>query len=137
MNIGYALAVAAIDGAAMVAQFSPARIDADDVWALLAKVEVRHDPAFDTGGMMKRGQTRVAVTFTDGQRIVVERASSRAIESPQSSDEVAAKYRRLTDGLIDTARQQAIEQMVRSLEEVKDVRELLVLLAPPAGAAFK
>lgn len=137
MNIGYALAVAAIDGAAMVAQFSPARIDADDVWALLAKVEVRHDPAFDAGGMLKRGQTRVAVTFTDGQRIVVERESSRAIESPQSSDEVAAKYRTLTEGLIDAPRQQAIEQMVRSLEEVKDVRELLALLAQPAGAAFE
>ena len=137
MNIGYALAVAAIDGAAMVQQFTPARIDADDVWALLAKVEVRHEPAYDAGGMLKRGQARVAVTFNDGQRIVVERAMSRAIESPQSTDEVAAKYRTLTDGLIDAPRQQAIEQMVRSLEELKDVRELLALLAPPAGAAFE
>jgi len=85
---------------------------------------------------MKRGQTRVAVTFTDGQRIVVERATSRAIESPQSSDEVAAKYRTLTDGLIDTPRQQAIEQMVRSLESLDDIRDLLTLLAPPVNAAF-
>ncbi len=137
MNIGYALAVAVLDGAAMVSQFSPARIDADDVWALLTKVEVRHDPAFDTGGPLKRGQTRVAVTFTDGQRIVVERATSRAIESPPDTDAVASKYRALTDGLMDKERQQKIENMVRSLEQLDDIRELIALLAPPVQAAFE
>ena len=137
MNIGYALAVAVLDGAAMVQQFSPARIDADDVWALLAKVEVRHDPAFDTGGPLKRGQTRVAVTFADGQRVVVERATSRAIESPPDTDAVAAKYRALTDGLMDRQRQQKIEHMVRSLEQLDNIRELIALLAPPVQAAFE
>ena len=137
MNIGYALAVAVLDGAAMVQQFAPARINADDVWEFLPRVKVRHDPAFDVGGPLKRGQSRVAVTFTDGQRLVVERPMSRAIESPQSSDEVAAKFRALTDGLIDRTRQQAIEQMVRSLEDLADLRELLALLAPPVKAAFE
>lgn len=137
MNIGYALAVAVLDGAAMVKQFTPARIDADDVWALLPKVEVRHQPAFDAGGPTSRGRVRLVVTFTDGQRIEVNRTASRAIESPQSNDEVAAKYRALTDGLVDAGRQRAIEQMVRSLEAVDDVRELLALLAPPVNAAFE
>jgi 2-methylcitrate dehydratase PrpD len=136
MNIGYALAVAVLDGAAMVQQFSPSRIDADDVWALIPKIEVRHDPAFDAGGMAKRGQTRVAVTFTDGERIVVERTASRAIESPQSTGEVAAKYRTLTDGLIDAPRQLAIEEMTLAIERLDDMRELMALLAPAAGAAF-
>jgi aconitate decarboxylase len=136
MNIGYALAVAVLDGAAMVKQFSPARIDADDVWALLPRIEVRHQPAFDAGGPLKRGRVGLVVTFTDGQRIEVERNASRAIESPQDNDGVAAKYRTLTDGLIDAGRQQAIEQQVRALEELPDVRELLALLAPPVAAAF-
>ncbi len=73
MNIGYALAVAVLDGAAMVQHFSPEHIDSDDVWALLPKVEVRHDPAFDAGSPMKRGPSRVAVTFNDSQRIVAAR----------------------------------------------------------------
>lgn len=136
MNIGYALAVAAIDGAAMVRQFSPARIDADDVWALLPRVEVRHDPAFDAGGMLKRGQTRVAVTFTDGQRIVAERASSPVIEKPQDTAGVAAKFRSLTDGLIDAPRQRAIEEMALGVEDLPDVRELMALLAPVVRPAF-
>ncbi|CAN5339554.1 MmgE/PrpD family protein [soil metagenome] len=136
MNIGYALAVAVLDGAAMVAQFSPARIDADDVWALLPRIAVLHEPAFDAGGPLGRGQTRVAVTFTDGQRIEVRRNASRAIEHPQDSDAVAAKFRALTDGLIDAPRQQAIEQAVRSIESLGDVRELLALLAPAVRPAF-
>jgi 2-methylcitrate dehydratase PrpD len=57
MNIGYALAVAAIDGAAMVDQFSPDRIDSDDVWRLIPKITARHDPEFDKGGPLKRGRT--------------------------------------------------------------------------------
>lgn len=136
MHIGYALAVAVLDGAALVAQFTPARIDADDVWALLPRIEVRHDAALDAGGAQARGRVRLAVTFTDGQRIEVQRRASRAIEAPQSNAEVAAKFRALTDGLVAPARQQAIEQMVAGLETLGDVRELMALLAPPVGAAF-
>jgi 2-methylcitrate dehydratase PrpD len=136
MNIGYCVAVAVVDGAAMVRQFAPARIDSDDVWALVPKVEVRNDPAFDVGGAAKRFQCRVAVTFTDGQRIEVLRATARTIESRQSTDEVAQKYRALTDGLIDTSRQKEIEQMVRGIEEVDDVRDLLTLLSAPVEPAF-
>lgn len=136
MNIGYALAVASIDGAAMLQQFSPARIDADDVWALLPKVEVRHDPSFDAGGILSRGRSRVAVTFSDGERIVVERSGPRTTQQPLDTDGVAGKYRELTDGLIDSERQGAIERTVRSIEELDDVRDLLALLGPPVAAAF-
>ncbi|MES2184139.1 MAG: MmgE/PrpD family protein [Pseudomonadota bacterium] len=136
MNIGYALAVAVLDGAALVPQFAPARIDADDVWQLLPRITVRHEPSFDNLGPLRRGRCRMAVTFTDGQCIVTERNASRAIETPQDNDGVAAKYRALTDGLIDAGRQARIELLVRSLEELGDVRELIALLAPPAAAAF-
>jgi 2-methylcitrate dehydratase PrpD len=138
MNIGYALAVAVLDGAAMVAQFTPQRIDSDDVWELLARVRVRHDPAFDGSGgdIRTRFRVRVAVSFTDGQRIEVDRGASRAIQSPLPAHEVIAKFRTLTDHIVDVARRQAIERMVLDLEELPDVRELLALLAPPVEAAF-
>jgi 2-methylcitrate dehydratase PrpD len=137
MNIGYALAVAVLDGAAMVKQFAPERIDADDVWALLPKIDVRHDPGFDAGGQTARGRTRLIVTFTDGQRIEINRKASRVIENPPDSAWVAAKYRSLTDGLIDSDRQSQIQQMVMSLETLDDMRDLIALLAPPVLAAFE
>lgn len=136
MNIGYALAVAVLDGAAMVQQFTPARIDSDDVWALLPKVEVRNDASFDDGEVSNRFKSRVAVTFSDGERIEVLRNCSRTIESPLTTDEVARKYRVITDGLIETGRQRAIEEMVLGLEDLKDIRDLLALLSPPAKPAF-
>ncbi|ETF03005.1 MmgE/PrpD family protein [Advenella kashmirensis W13003] len=136
MNIGYCLAVAVLDGTAMMRQFAPARIDSDDVWALIPKIEVRHEPAFDVGGAAQRFQCRVAVTFTDGERIEVLRQTSRAMAARQSTDEVAEKYRSLTDGLIDRSRQQQIEQMVRCIEEVDDIRDLLALLSPVVKPVF-
>ncbi|AQV96798.1 MmgE/PrpD family protein [Cupriavidus necator] len=136
MNIGYALAVAVLDGAALVPQFSPSRIDSDDVWALLPRIDVRHEPSFDAGGQRGRGRVRLVVTFTDGERIEVNRQMSRAIESPQTNDEVAEKYRALTHDLIEPERQASIEHMVRNLEALDDVRDLLGLLAPPVKSPF-
>jgi len=50
MNIAYALAVALIDGEAMVRQFAPERINRDDVWALVPRIRAHHDSAFDKAG---------------------------------------------------------------------------------------
>lgn len=136
MNIGYALAAAVLDGAAMVKQFTPSRINRDDVWAMLARIDVRHEPAFDAGGQKGRGRTRLVIDFKDGQRIEVNRQASRSIESPGSNDWVASKYRDLTAGLLDADRQSRIEQLVRKLEEQDDVSELFRLLASPVPAAF-
>ncbi|QHE87483.1 MmgE/PrpD family protein [Hydrogenophaga sp. BPS33] len=137
MNIGYCMAVAILDGEAVVRQFTPARIEAEDVWNLIPKVEVRNDPEFDEGGAEMRFRSRVAVTFTDGERIEVERHTSRTIEARQSIEEVAEKYCSLTDGLIDPERQRKIQEMVLDIEALDDVRELLALLAPPVGTAFE
>jgi 2-methylcitrate dehydratase PrpD len=136
MHLGYTLAVALLDGTVMASQYAPGRLDADDVWKLIPKISVRHEPEFDALGPARRGRTRMVVTFTDGQRIEVNRTGSRAVETPSDNDAVAAKYRALTTGLIDPDRQKKIEAMVRSLEDLDDMRELIALLAPPARGAF-
>jgi 2-methylcitrate dehydratase PrpD len=136
MNIAYALAVAVLDGAAMVQQFSPARIDRDDVWALIPRIVARHEPEFDIGGREGRFRTRLRVKFRDGAQIEVARAGSRAVEEPQSNAEIVRKFRTLTDGLITRERQAAIERAIAGLEELADIDTLVRLLAPPVAAAF-
>lgn len=136
MNIGYALAVAAIDGAAMVAQFAPGRVDADDVWQLLPRVAVRHDPEFDKLGVTGRGRTRVAVTFTDGRRIEVNRMAQRVIEQPQPTSEVVAKFRTLVEPLMPAARAREIEALVLGLEDLPDIRALAALLGSAVASPF-
>jgi 2-methylcitrate dehydratase PrpD len=136
MNIGYALAVAVLDGAALVKQFAPDRIDADDVWALLPRIRVHHQPAFDEGGPQARGRTRLVVSFRDGERVEVNRTVSRSIATPPSTGEVVAKFRTLTDGLITRERQDRLVDTVLALDKLPDVRALVALLAPPVRAPF-
>ena len=136
MNMAYAIAVAIIDGAAMVHQFSPQRIDQDDVWRLIPKVTAHHNPEFDNAGQLGRGRTRMCVRFTDGTTMESFRQASRAILSPLSNEEILAKFRVLTDGIVDTARREAIEQAVLHMEELPSASRLTELLAPAVGAAF-
>ena len=136
MNIAYALAVGVIDGAAMVRQFAPSRINRDDVWALIPRIRAVHNPEFDKLGPTGRGKTVMRVRFKDGTVLQGERAGSRAALTPIGEDEIREKYRVLTSGLIDDARRDAIERVVLSLESVADIGELAGLLAAPVGAAF-
>ncbi|MGP1664909.1 MAG: hypothetical protein ACTS5I_03130 [Rhodanobacter sp.] len=136
MNIGYALAVALIDGAAMVNQFSPQRIDSDDVWRIIPKIAVRHDPEFDEGGPLKRGSTRMRVILTNGRPLETFRTVSKTIGEPMSNDAVVRKFHTLTYGLLADQRRQDIATAVLALDSMPDVTALIELLAPPVRGAF-
>jgi hypothetical protein len=136
MNLGYALAAAIIDGEALVQQFSPQRINQDDVWALIPRITAHHDADCDRAGPLSRGRTRLRVEFCDGEVLERERQASRAILQPQSNDLIVAKYRHLSDGLIDEQRQAEIERAVLSLERLPDAKKLTELLFPTVCAAF-
>ncbi|MDQ2733422.1 MAG: MmgE/PrpD family protein [Pseudomonadota bacterium] len=137
MNVGYALAVAVIDGAAMVRQFAPQRINRDDVWSLIPRIRVRHNEEFDKLGPAGRGQSRVRVSFKDGSQLEVYRASSRSMAQLLTADEIVAKFRTLTNGLIEPARQSEILRAVQSLEELPDIAALIELLAPQVRPVFE
>ena len=134
MNVGYAVAVAILDGAAMVQQFAPKRIDSEDVWALIPRIEAHHEPEFDKPGMARK--TRMTVRLKDGSTLQHTVEAARTIAQPLTNDQIVAKYRTLTDGIVDAKRQAAIVELVQSLETMKDVSALTRLLAPEVGAAF-
>ena len=133
MNVAYALAVAVLDGAAMIRQFAPERIVQDDVWALIPKIRARHDPEFNKKGPAGRGAVRLRVRFTDGTVIEKFLGLPHGVASPLSGDQVVAKFRTLTDAVVETSRARQIEGMVLDLENLKDVTELVDLLAPPSA----
>jgi aconitate decarboxylase len=135
MNVAYAVAVAILDGAAMVQQFSPQRIASDDVWGLIPKIEAHHDPEFDKAGSSVR-KTRMTVRLHDGSRLQHTVEVARTIATPLSNDGVVAKYHSLTDSIVDSVRQSAIAKCVLNLEAMKDTSELSRLLAPDVGEAF-
>jgi aconitate decarboxylase len=137
MNIAYVLAVAVLDGTALVDQFSPARLDADDVWALLPRIEAHHDPAFDTGGPIGRGRTRLRITFTGGVVLEASLAAARSALQPLSDGAIVDKFRRLTRGVIDPDRSQRIERLVLSIDELPDIRPLLESVASTVRSPFE
>jgi 2-methylcitrate dehydratase PrpD len=135
MNIAYVLAVAVLDGAVLIEQFSPARIDADDVWELIPRITAHHNQDFDTQPR-SRGQTRVTVRLTDGTIEESYQYAARSILSPLSNEEIVAKYRALTRRVMDAERQARLEELVLSLETVADLGTLTGLLAPSVGSPF-
>lgn len=60
--------------------------------------------------------------------------ATRGIASPLSGEGVVTKFRTLTDDIVASSRARQIERMVLDLEDRKDVRTLVDLLAPPVAA---
>jgi 2-methylcitrate dehydratase PrpD len=136
MNVAYVLAVAVLDGSALIEQFSPARINADDVWALIPRIEAHHDPSFDTTGPLGRGQTRLRITFTDGTALEASLAAARSALEPLPDAAVVEKFRRLTAGVVEPERSERILGLVLSLEELSDLEGLVEALAPVVRSPF-
>lgn len=136
MNIAYAIAVAILDGEAMVQQFAPGRINQDDVWALIPRIHAHHNPEFDKAGAMGRGRTHLRIRLRDGSELTAEQMAPQSALQPMSREQVVDKYRRLTHNLMPIERQAEIESLVLALEEQTDTARLCALLAQPVAPAF-
>lgn len=137
MFIGYSVAVALLDGAAMMAQYTPRRIDSDDVWALIPRIEAHHDPETDRNPREKQLSTRLRVTLRDKR--VLETTVSEPPgwkEKPLPNAGILDKYHSLTEGLIDRERRERIAAAVLDLDRLDDADDLLRLLAPPVTPPF-
>ncbi|MFQ6396156.1 MmgE/PrpD family protein [Nocardia sp. KC 131] len=137
MNLGYAAAVALLDGQVLPRQFTEARLDADDVWDLIAKVEVELDEKIQNGPLQERFATELIITLVDGtvleKRIVQPHGGP---DDPVTNDDIVAKYRSLVGPLIEASRLDAIEQAVLGMDQMDDIRELAELLAAPVEGAL-
>src|ERR1700756_2410091 len=65
MNVAYAVAVALLDGAVLIEQFSQKRINSDDVWNLIDRTQTHHEEAYDQLPVDERLTTRVRLTLKD------------------------------------------------------------------------
>jgi 2-methylcitrate dehydratase PrpD len=137
MNIGYATAAALIDGNVLPEQFTPQRLDADDIWALIDATEVHLDESLNDAPITERFRTDIAVTTTDGtvHRARVDQPHG-APNDPVTNAELVAKFHALADRVTSRARAQAIERMVIGLHDLDDVADLVDLLADPVAGAL-
>jgi 2-methylcitrate dehydratase PrpD len=137
MNIGYATAAALLDGNVLPEQFTPQRLDSDDIWALIDATEVHLDDSLTDAPITERFRTDVAVTTRNG---AVHRARvdlpHGAPNDPLTNDELVAKFHALADRVTSRCRAEAIERAVVGLTESDDVGELVDLLAAPVTGAL-
>jgi 2-methylcitrate dehydratase PrpD len=137
MNLGYAAAVALLDGQVLPPQFTERRLDADDVWKLVGKVDVQLDEDIQNGPAEERFATELTVTLVDGTVLTKRIAAPHGGPAdPVTDDDLIAKYRSLVGPLMSTVRLDAIERAVLGVDELDDIRELGDLLAAPVAGAL-
>ncbi|MCW2688768.1 MAG: MmgE/PrpD family protein [Mycobacterium sp.] len=137
MNIGYVTAAALVDGNVLPEQFTPARLDGDDIWELLDKTEVDLDESLADAPVAQRFRTDLTVTTDDGtvHGTSIEQPHG-APSDPVTNDEIVAKFHALADRVTGSGRARAIERVVLALDDLSDVAEFVDLLAAPVSGAL-
>ena len=122
-SVYHSAAVALIDGAAGIVQYSDERASDAAVMALRRKVKVTIDESL-------RNDQAAATIVADGARYraVVEHASGTA-DNPMSDAALEAKFIANAGPVIGHDRAGRVRDLVRGLEAVADIRELIQLCA--------
>jgi aconitate decarboxylase len=137
MNVAYAVAVALLDGAVLIDQFSDRRINSDDVWRLINQTHTHHEKSYDALPESQRLTTRLLVTLQDGtirEQVVTQPRGTG--EHQLTNTQIVDKYRNLTHSVIEPDRRKAIEKMVVGLETLDDITMLTRMLNPPVNSAL-
>ena len=129
MSAQYALAVTALDGQALVDQFSADRIGCPDVLDLAHRVEFAVDPEIDRV-YPDVFAGRVEIILRDGRRFDSRVDYPRgSVENPIPDDDLLAKFHALADRAIGHDRANRVVDLVNRLEDLPDVRVLARELA--------
>jgi 2-methylcitrate dehydratase PrpD len=132
MNLPYCISVTLIDGDAFVEQFSSERIKKGDVMALSKRVEVVHEPAFDTLGPSGRHKVSVKMFLRDGTTLeeTVDYAKG-SDKDPLTDQEVVTKFFRITSPIYGQTWSDATCDAIMSIQCAATTAGLSKLLSTP------
>ncbi len=127
-NAQYILPIGLVFGRVLTDDILFDRVRHPEVARLRAGMELIHDPALDAG-YPERYTSVVEVRTRDGRTLSrrVEAAKGTK-ENPLTPDEVRAKYRRLTAGVVPAARAEALMRLVDGIDRARDLSRLAALL---------
>ncbi len=122
-SVYHSAAVALIDGAARIPQYTDQRVSDPAVITLRRKVRATIDESLDN-------DQAEAVVITDGARhhAFIEHASGTA-DNPMSEAALEAKFMANAEPVIGPDRTQQVRELVRELDRLTDVSELVRLCA--------
>jgi 2-methylcitrate dehydratase PrpD len=120
-SVAHSAAVAFIDRAAGIQQYSDTRFSAADVLALRERVKITPDPA------LRRDEAHATVVTTAGDRYEAHVAhATGTVDNPMSDAALEAKFLANAEPVIGP-RAREVVQMIARIETLPDVRALLAL----------
>jgi aconitate decarboxylase len=126
LNLPFCVATLLIEGDVFVDEFTPECVEDARRIALSRKVKVVHDPAITALGAAARHKARVEMHFRDG---TVERETCEAPRGSEqsfaSADDIAAKFRKLTNATMSATQQDSLIEAVLGLDKLADSRTLI------------
>jgi 2-methylcitrate dehydratase PrpD len=128
MSLQFIVAVALLEGAALLEQFSEAKIKDPGVFDLARRVEIVVDSDMDAL-YPARYANKVEVILKNGQRFETRIDFPRgSVERPMTFTEVAEKFRSLASHAVTTERAEQIIETVDKLETLDNIQQLTRLL---------
>jgi aconitate decarboxylase len=129
LNLPFCVATLLIEGDVFVDEFTPDCVDDAARIELSRQVRVLHDPDITALGAAHRHKVRVEVHFRDG---TVERETREAPRGSEqsfaSADDIVAKFRKLTRGVMAGKQQDALVDAVLNVESLPDSKHLAELM---------
>lgn len=131
LNLFYALAVMAVDRAALIAQFAEGRIADERLLAFMPKISVRPEPALDALGHAYRYAMRMTVRTNDGRTFAREsRHRPGSPERPISQQQRVDKFKLLATRVLPGEVADRVIAAVLELDRADDAARLADLLVP-------
>lgn len=129
MNAYYTSAVKLLDGDVFVEQFADSRLADPRILALIERIHISHDPAFDVGGAGSRHAVRVEAELDDG-RVQTEYVDQRrgSARYPLARADIERKFRGLAGSVLSPGSAVAIIGLVDRLDDLGDMKALVALL---------
>jgi 2-methylcitrate dehydratase len=133
-NLKYLIAAALLDDQVGPAQLQPARIQAPDAQALLARVQVRPDERF-TARYPKELNVRITISTKDQRIFVKEQLGYEGgLTNPMSWDRTVEKFHWLSEPFADEDLRGRLIEAVQQLDSrrISDLMDLLGQVRPTA-----
>jgi len=126
LNLPFCVATLLIEGDVFVDEFTADCVDDAARIKLSRKVKVVHDPAITALGAGSRHKVRVDIRFRNGATESETREAPRGSEqSFAGADDIIAKFRKLTRGVMKETQQDGLVDAVLGLDKLSDSLTLI------------
>jgi 2-methylcitrate dehydratase PrpD len=130
-SMPFCVAAAIVYGRVDIGTFMPDRLSDPAIISFMPRISMRVDPSLDDGAAPALTRARVTIRMRDGRVLSADADGARGYPARPASDaELDAKFLGCARGAISSASADRALAMLRSFEQLGDVKALTELLRP-------